>query len=50
MLAPGQYAVRSLLRGPDGARLVVSTDGRIRDYIPVGSLGPFESRIFDLVP
>ena len=50
VLAPGQYAVRSLLRGPDGARLVVSTDGRIRDYIPVGSLGPFESRIFDLVP
>ena len=50
VLPPGRYVVRNLLHGPDGAPLDVGSDGRIRDYVPVGSLAPLESRIFDLVP
>ena len=47
-LPPGRYVARSLMTGPDGLPLVVGADGRIHNYV-VGSLGPLESRIFDLV-
>ena len=49
VLQAGRYTVRSLLTGRDGASLVVGAGGQIHNYV-VGSLGPLESRIFDLVP
>ncbi len=50
VLPPGRYAPRNLLGGPDGARLQVGRDGRIRDYRPVmGTIGPRESLVLDLV-
>ncbi len=48
VLAPGPYAARNLLGGPDAARLRVSSDGRIRGYAP-GTLGPRASLVLDLM-
>jgi len=49
-VAPGRYALRSLLGGPDGAPLVVAGDGRIQDYQPVaGALGRRQVLVLDLV-
>ena len=48
-LPPGRYAARRLLGGPSGAPLRVGTDGRIAGYIPVATIGPRESLVFDLI-
>ena len=48
VLAPGSYVARQLLAPADGAPLVVDSTGRVRDQSSVGSLGPYEARIFEL--
>jgi glycosidase len=49
-LAPGTYAPRNLLKGPNGASLRVGTDGQIRDYSPVTRpIAPGEALVLDLV-
>jgi alpha-amylase len=47
-LPAGQYTPRSLLAGPAAAPFTVGSDGRIRDYVPLGTLGPLESHVFAL--
>jgi len=49
VLTPGRYAARRLMAPADATPLVVGPDGRVRGYAPVGSLGPYEARIFELV-
>jgi hypothetical protein len=50
VLPPGRYEPRNLLRGPSGAALQVSADGRVLNYLPVpGALGPSESLVLDLI-
>ncbi len=49
VLSPGAYAPRNLLGGPNGAALQVGADGSIRGYVPVGSIGPRQSLVLDLV-
>jgi len=49
LLAPGRYVARRLMAPADGAPLVVDSAGRVRGYSPVGSLGPYDARIFELV-
>jgi glycosidase len=48
VLAAGTYRVTSLIGGPVGAPLTVASDGRIRDYAPLGSLGAREGYVFAL--
>ncbi len=48
LLPAGRYELRSLLGGPQGAPLRVGGNGRIEAYIPVRSLGPLESHLFEL--
>lgn len=48
-LAPGRYALRNLLAGPDGAALRVSAGGRIEAYVPVPAVGPRESLVLDII-
>jgi alpha-amylase len=48
VLAAGTYRVASLIGGPAGAALTVASDGRVRDYAPLGSLGPREGYVFEL--
>ncbi len=48
-LAPGAYAPRNLLGGPNGTRLVVSSDRQIRGYVPIpGQIGPHEALVLEL--
>ncbi len=49
VLSQGRYEVRSLLGQTDGSPLLVGRDGRIEDYIPLRSLAPLESRIFEVI-
>ncbi len=49
VLVPGRYEVESLLGGPRRAPLTVGGNGRIDGYVPVRSLGPLESRVFELM-
>src|SRR2546422_768579 len=42
-LPPGIYTPRNLLGGPNGTTLRVGADGRILDYVPVGTVGARES-------
>jgi alpha-amylase len=48
VLAAGTHRVASLIGGPAGAALTVASDGRVRDYAPLGSLGPREGYVFEL--
>jgi len=48
-LAPGRYAPRNLLAGPNGASLRVGADGRISGYAPVETLGPRQSLVLELI-
>ena len=47
-LPPGRYTARNLLGGPNGRTLQVHADGRIREYVPVATIGPRESLVLDL--
>jgi alpha-amylase len=49
-LPPGRYRAPSLLGDGAGSTLRVGSDGRIRGWVPVRTLGPFESLVLDLVP
>ncbi len=48
VLPAGRYEVRSLLGGPPGAPLTVGENGRIESYVPLPSVGPLESHVFEL--
>ena len=48
VLPAGQYAPTGLLGGPTAAPLRVGADGRLRGYVPLRSLGPLESHLFEL--
>jgi glycosidase len=48
VLPAGRYEVRSLLGGPWGEPLRVGENGRIEAYVPLRSLGPLESHLFEL--
>jgi alpha-amylase len=47
-LASGAYTLKPLLGGAAASRLTVTADGRIRGYVPVRTLGPMTSHVFDL--
>ena len=47
-LASGRYSLTPLLGGAPASRLTVTADGGIHGYIPVRSLGPMTSHVFDL--
>ncbi|MGH7427917.1 MAG: hypothetical protein ACREJ4_06120, partial [Candidatus Methylomirabilaceae bacterium] len=47
-LAAGRYVPKPLLGAPSAATLRVGSDGRIRGYVPMRSLAPLESYLFDL--
>jgi len=47
-LPPRAYTPRNLLGGPDGAKLHVGADGRLREYVPVAAIGPRESLVLEL--
>jgi glycosidase len=49
VLPVGRYEVESLLGGPPGAPLRVGGNGRIDGYVPLRSLGPLESHVFELM-
>ena len=44
----GRYAPTSLLGDLAAASLRVGPDGRIQGYVPLRSLGPMESYLFEL--
>jgi hypothetical protein len=48
VLPAGTYAIRSLLGSEPGRLLHVQEDGRIQGYLPLHSLGPMESHLFDV--
>jgi alpha-amylase len=48
VLPPGRYALQSLLGGPSAAPLEIGPGGRIQGYVPLSSLGPMESALFEL--
>jgi glycosidase len=50
VLSGGRYDVRSLIGDAQGAPLTVEGDGGIDGYVAVQSLGPLESRVFELTP
>ena len=47
VLKPGRYALVPLLGGA-ASGLTVSSDGAIRGYVPMRSIGPMESYVFEL--
>jgi len=48
LLSPGRYAVKDLLGTTQPAPLRIRSDGRIKDYAPLASIGPMESHVFEL--
>jgi glycosidase len=48
VLPAGRYTARSLIGGLSVGPLVVGADGKVRAYVPVGSLRPFESLVIQL--
>ncbi len=48
VLPTGRYAPRSLLDGASRAPLQVGENGRIEGYLPLPSLGPMQSHLFEL--
>ena len=49
VLPVGRHSPKPLLGGPSAAPLLVSPDGRIRGYVPLRSLEPLTSYLFELV-
>jgi glycosidase len=47
VLPAGRYDAQNLLGGPQGASLRVRGNGRIDGYVPLRSLGPLESHVFE---
>jgi alpha-amylase len=48
LLPPGSYNARNLLGHLKGASLRIRADGRVKDYVPLPSLAPLESYLFQL--
>jgi glycosidase len=48
VLPAGRYQVQNLLVGSQGAPLDVGVNGQIDGYVPLPSLGPRESHVFEL--
>jgi glycosidase len=48
VLPAGRYTPKSLLDAPRAASLRVGQDGRIKGYVPVRSLGPMQSYLFEV--
>ncbi len=48
VLAPGRYAARNLLGGPNGLRLEIKPGGRMAGYAPVRALAPRASLVLYL--
>ena len=46
----GNYTTSAILGARGGARLQVQQDGSVRRYAPIGSIGPLQILVFDLVP
>ncbi|MFN2602479.1 MAG: alpha-amylase family glycosyl hydrolase [Gemmatimonadaceae bacterium] len=46
LLPPGLYNARNLLGRSHGASLRIGADGKIKDYVPLPSLAPLESYLF----
>ncbi len=49
VLPVGRIRPKALLGGPSAATLPVGPDGRIRNYVPLRSLAPLTSYLFELV-
>jgi hypothetical protein len=47
-LGSGRYIPKSLLGSESAPPLVVGSDGRVSGYVPVGTLVPTASYVFDL--
>lgn len=50
VLPAGRYSPATLLGGSTAAALRVGADGRVRGWVPVPTLAPMSSHIFDLTP
>jgi glycosidase len=48
VLPAGRYSLKALLDGPTAASLSVGPDGRIQGYVPLRSLTPVTSYLFEL--
>ncbi|MGH7476586.1 MAG: alpha-amylase family glycosyl hydrolase [Longimicrobiales bacterium] len=48
VLPAGRYTPGGLLGGPDAAPLHVANDGRLEDYVPLHSLAPLASHLFEV--
>jgi alpha-amylase len=48
-MVASQYTTRALVGGGDVAPLPVSADGSIRAYVPLGTLGPLEAHVVELL-
>jgi glycosidase len=48
LLQPGRHGLRSLRGGPPAAPVRVGSDGRIWDYVPLRSIAPMESHLFEI--
>ena len=48
LLPAGSYNARDLLGRSQGAWLRIGSDGRIKDFVPLPSLAPLESYLFQL--
>ena len=49
VLGPGLYGLETLWGAPPGAPPRIGDDGRLRDYVPVRVLAPYDTRIVELV-
>jgi alpha-amylase len=47
-LASGRYVPKTLLGSESAPPLVIGSDGRVRGYVPVRTLAPLASHVFDL--
>jgi alpha-amylase len=48
LLPAGSYSARNLVGGAPGASLQIGADGKIRNYVPLPSLAPLKSYLFQL--
>jgi alpha-amylase len=48
-MVASQYTTRALVGGGNVAPLLVSADGSIRAYVPLGTLGPLEAHVVELL-
>lgn len=49
-LKAGQYAPATIFGAGTAARLRVQRDGSVQRYVPIGSIGPMQILVVDLVP